>query len=196
MVNITRTEQKIQTKQKIFDAAVTLINENGYRNVSIKDIVNKAAVSTGTFYVHFKSKQDIVSQSYYENLNQFMRKNTPPTTDSAIDQLLTLLDLEFQFAESTGVELTTLAFITNLDTNLSQPGSHFSKRTFTANIRLQIQRAVIDGIIKLPSENLFFLQLESLVRGVMVSWCFANGTFGITDTGHEMALRLINTYRV
>lgn len=40
-------------------AAITVINENGYDNATIKDIVNKAGIPRGSFYQYFNGLSDL-----------------------------------------------------------------------------------------------------------------------------------------
>jgi AcrR family transcriptional regulator len=55
-----RQQQAIATKQKILDTAETLIGERGYDNVSVDDIVAACGVAKGTFYIYFKSKDELI----------------------------------------------------------------------------------------------------------------------------------------
>ena len=48
-----RKQQALETKQKIFQATMELIDENGVENVQIEDISRKANVSVGLFYKYF-----------------------------------------------------------------------------------------------------------------------------------------------
>ena len=56
----TREEQKQETKEKILASAVRLISQRGVKNTSIRDITNEAGVATGTFYLYFTSKEDVI----------------------------------------------------------------------------------------------------------------------------------------
>ena len=47
------------TKEKLFEAAKIIFSEKGYWNTRVSDIVKKAGVAQGTFYLYFKSKEDI-----------------------------------------------------------------------------------------------------------------------------------------
>lgn len=59
-----KQEQKSkETKEKIFAAAKRILQKNGYENLSIKNICEEAGVSNGSFYHHFKTKDDLLS--YY-----------------------------------------------------------------------------------------------------------------------------------
>ena len=52
-----------ETKEKIFQAAKRILQKSGYENLSIKNICEEAGVSNGSFYHHFKTKDDLLS--YY-----------------------------------------------------------------------------------------------------------------------------------
>lgn len=52
-----------ETKERIFKAAKAILQRNGYENLSIKNICEEAGVSNGSFYHHFKTKDDLLS--YY-----------------------------------------------------------------------------------------------------------------------------------
>ena len=55
-----------ETKERIFQAAKQIIQKSGYENLSIKNICEQAGVSNGSFYHHFKTKDDLLS-FYIEN---------------------------------------------------------------------------------------------------------------------------------
>lgn len=52
-----------ETKDKIFRAAKNILQRGGYETLSIKNICEEAGVSNGSFYHHFKTKDDLLS--YY-----------------------------------------------------------------------------------------------------------------------------------
>ena len=52
-----------ETKEKIFQAAKRILLRGGYESLSIKNICEEAGVSNGSFYHHFKTKDDLLS--YY-----------------------------------------------------------------------------------------------------------------------------------
>lgn len=69
-----RREKAILTKNKVFETAIELIKEKGYDNVTISQICENAGVAKGTFYVHYKSKEDIIKESYYSDMSEFVMK--------------------------------------------------------------------------------------------------------------------------
>lgn len=57
---LTRKEQAQLTKKNIYEAAIALIQEKGFDAVSIEDITTRANTAKGTFYLYFKSKEDLI----------------------------------------------------------------------------------------------------------------------------------------
>lgn len=55
-----REQQKLLTQARVLDAAVRVFLEHGYADSSIDDIVTAAAVGRATFYLHFKSKLEVM----------------------------------------------------------------------------------------------------------------------------------------
>ena len=56
-------EESKETKERIFQAAKRILQKSGYEELSIKNICEEAGVSNGSFYHHFKTKDDLLS--YY-----------------------------------------------------------------------------------------------------------------------------------
>ena len=52
-----RRLQAQQTQQAILEAAMVLSRENSFDKVSVRDICQKAGITTGAFYHHFRSKE-------------------------------------------------------------------------------------------------------------------------------------------
>jgi AcrR family transcriptional regulator len=46
-------------KQAIVEAATECFAKRGYHDTSISDIIDRAGIARGTFYLYFKSKQDV-----------------------------------------------------------------------------------------------------------------------------------------
>lgn len=55
-----REKKKEATRQDIFTAAAKFFVEKGYDETSVDDIAEAADVAKGTFYYHFKSKDDVL----------------------------------------------------------------------------------------------------------------------------------------
>lgn len=61
---------KEQKRNSLLDSAFTLFIDNGFNKTSIADIVKKAGVAKGTFYLYFKDKYDIRNHLISHKANQ------------------------------------------------------------------------------------------------------------------------------
>lgn len=50
---------KLKKQEKIFTTAESLFEKRGYKGVSIDDIVKKAGIAKGTFYLYYSSKDEL-----------------------------------------------------------------------------------------------------------------------------------------
>src|SRR4051794_37440613 len=55
-----RDEQKRLTRRRLIDGALAAFERKGYAATTIDDVVAEANASRATFYLHFRSKSDLV----------------------------------------------------------------------------------------------------------------------------------------
>lgn len=54
-----QTRRRLQSRRRLLDAATRLFVEHGYDRTRPQDIARHAGVATGTFYLHFRDKEDV-----------------------------------------------------------------------------------------------------------------------------------------
>jgi len=64
-------DRKDKTRAKLREAVVAEAVEQGFGAVSISGVVQRAQVSAGTVYVHFKNKDDLLQQVFLEIKREF-----------------------------------------------------------------------------------------------------------------------------
>ena len=52
------------TKSQIFNASLRLFGENGYENVSVRNIANAVGIKAASIYTHYESKEKILEECY------------------------------------------------------------------------------------------------------------------------------------
>lgn len=197
---ISRKEQSKLTKEKIFASAVNLISKYGYNNISVDQICKEAGVAKGTFYVHYKSKEDIVRESYYSDMSEYIIMHydniKKEFENLTIKQyIIKFLCLEFKFTQYAGYELTCLAFATNFSSCIPGPCQHLKKREFTKILKELLLKAYENKLIKNSfSVDEVFMYLETGVRGMMATWCFSNGDFNIEEVGTKFVVELVDNF--
>jgi len=100
--NKTADRRIVRTQLAIRDALVTLIKEKGFDALTVSDIVARANINRGTFYLHYKDKYDLLEQTETEILEEiqqiFLRSNSLRTGDAnTVEQLqqLAIMLLEY-----------------------------------------------------------------------------------------------------
>ena len=59
-----RNLRRIRTREKLYDAAITLIAEHGLDDTTMDDIAKLAKVGRSTLFVHFETKLDFLREFY------------------------------------------------------------------------------------------------------------------------------------
>lgn len=86
--------EKMTTKDRILDSALTLFSEKGYDGVGVDLIAEKAGIKGPSLYKHFKGKEDILD-SLIEKVETHYRDNfgsviNPGKIPETMDELITL----------------------------------------------------------------------------------------------------------
>lgn len=85
-------ENKEEKETKLLDSAFTLFTEKGVKKTSVQEIVDKAGVAKGTFYLYFKDKYDVQDyliakkskQLFYDAIASLNEKNIKDYQDRII----------------------------------------------------------------------------------------------------------------
>lgn len=90
-VKRTQAERSATTTQAVVQAARELFGKRGYADVSVAEVVSRAALSKGAIYHHFRDKRELLSavvdQIEGELANDIRARIDP--LDDPIDQLVT-----------------------------------------------------------------------------------------------------------
>ena len=71
-----------KTQEALRDALLVLIVERGYEKISVQDILDRADVGRATFYLHYRSKEDLLRRSL-DRLRELLVKECRPATTGA-----------------------------------------------------------------------------------------------------------------
>ena len=88
-MNTTKGEQ---TRARVIDAAITIMNRKGINNTSIQDIIDETGVKKGNLYFHFGSKDDlgmnILREAWKNYFNYLTRNIRSPDPRGKINDIL------------------------------------------------------------------------------------------------------------
>ena len=61
-----------RTKRLIFDSAIRIFSDCGYRGATMDDIASNAGLAKGTLYYHFTSKEEIFNFIVEEGIQKLV----------------------------------------------------------------------------------------------------------------------------
>lgn len=95
----TREENKLLKRNRILDAAYELFSSKGMHMTAIDEVVKKAGVAKGTFYLYFRDKYDLIDQIILHKSTQVVRQVLIEVREQgekegldAVGQILLVLD--------------------------------------------------------------------------------------------------------
>ena len=87
------------TREKLLKAAIGLFHEFGYNGTSVQDIVSAAKIPKGSFYNHFRSKEELAiaaSDVFYPYALEFLRLENTSSPVTRLRKYLRLTLKEMQ----------------------------------------------------------------------------------------------------
>ena len=86
-----------RTRQMLFQAFFELMNEKGFRAISIQDITDRATVNRATFYAHFEDKYALLDSFIRENFQQLVASKLSDSSSLTNSNLELLVVTVFDF---------------------------------------------------------------------------------------------------
>lgn len=173
-----------ETKAKIFRAAKHILQKKGYEQLSIKNICEEAGVSNGSFYHHFKTKDDLLSYYIEEQPGIDPNLLDLPATPEEAKQAIVYVYLNYvHYCQNLGVE-----FMANYYTpkNQSLNPLIWTKRPYPIVTVSDYLRKAIDAGVVSPTSGLedISTDIRMIVIGNVFEWCLKGG-----DTDFEGNMR-------
>lgn len=167
--NKTIDRRIVRTQLAIRDALVALIKEKGFDALTVSDIVLRANINRGTFYLHYKDKFDLLEQTETEVITEmqhiFLGTNSLPIGDS--DTAGQLQRLAISLLEYVKEHADLMHAFLGLQGNYS----------FITRIRNMAEQNLKLGALSVLSEENFLVPREYLISyvlhanlGVLQAW--------------------------
>ena len=175
-VELSKQQRKSkETKERIFQAAKRILQKSGYEELSIKNICEEAGVSNGSFYHHFKTKDDLLSY-YIEDQPSIDpdRLELPKNKEDAKETIIHVYLNYVKYCKELGVEFMAgyytphnQALNPTIRTERPYPivtVQHYLERALEANaiqLNLKIEEITTD--------------IRMIVIGNVFEWCLREG---------------------
>ena len=197
-----RKAQAVETKNKIYESAEQLFRKYGFDQVSVDSIVERAGVSKGSFYVHFKSKDaliltlmgdyvgkvDLEYRTYLESL---------PAGTKASDILFSLAEkIVDVITDTIGYDVIKIIYgfqitqTVNTDTILGYNRDLY--KIFQNIISQGIQQKEFKPEVNI---NIIAQHFVMAIRGLTYEWCIRSPDFDLKDYVRQHFEILLNGIR-
>ena len=171
-----RKEQARQTEQAILRSALELSRVKSFDKVSIRDICRRAGITTGAFYHHFASKEDLLSRGFAP-LDTYMEEALRGHEDEPpVDRLWRILSAYAHFTEEQGTELVARYYARRLSTPsaASMDPTRFTLRAMLDCLREAEEQGLLAGgqSAEWVADFLF-----RHFRGMVIDWILHRGSY-------------------
>jgi AcrR family transcriptional regulator len=190
----SRQAQAEETRMRIFFAARELLRKQEYERITIKDIVSHARVSVGTFYLYFRTKEEIFFEMHQESDKFFVSELFPSlfgkTTE---DKILSFFEFYAQlFLRQGGLPMVKVMFSPNNKCLLRDaPGSipRMLRDIFMEGMRRGV---LLDDIAPEKAASFFLIA----VRGLLFNWGACDGEYDLVVTMNAFVRKLLKGFLV
>ena len=173
----SRELKAIQTKNRIYESAIKLIEQHGFEHVAIGDICKAAEVSVGLFYYYFPSKNDIIFELYRRADDYFLTEVRKRTSGGSYpEKLRGYLRCYIEFVDNDGIELIKNLYVPT-NTRFIEKGRGM-QLVLEAIIREGQSCGKIDDL-RTPPEWVRFI--FTVLRGIVFDWCLYDGSYDLIE---------------
>ena len=199
---ILRPPQKVRserTQKALYDAASTLMHDYGYDYLTVQNICKLAGVTTGAFYHHFHSMDDILCLFLNKGYEAFIENRNVCLPEDPLARLTELCVLYAAHNESNGVEFVSNYYSTK-NKSLNTIGLSPEDMYVSSNYRARYDSLIAAreaGQIPADTDCVSLNEdICSLTKGIIFDWCLSNGGFDLTSRIRRMVDRFMSTYRI
>ena len=188
-----RQEKAIETKNRIYAAAIELMDRKGFEKITIADISRKAGVSVGAFYHYFKSKNDILAEIFRKADDYYSTQVLPrlnSNTKSVPDLIVEYFDHYAKFNLGSGVEMTQQLFNPKIKFFIKKSRPMLTILQDLISKGQEKQQIRKDATPEEISRFLFIL-----ARGVVFEWSLYEGRYDLRATMRKYIEILVSTLR-
>ena len=168
------------SREKLLDAAIALVNESGMSSLTIRNICDKAGISTGSFYNLFEGKDDLVSYYLRDVFIAYKQKAEEEASGrTALEKIILIYRFYIDCILETGLE-----FVTGLYSAMTNPVFNFLERDADEEVvldrcRQYLEEGIEAGEVKADDNmNEALMRIAIIITGNIYYWCVFDGRVG------------------
>lgn len=169
-----REQKKLIKENRLLDAAYNLFIEKGITNTAIDEIVKKAGVAKGTFYLYFKDKEDILEKLILKKSSEIVKKALQEVSNkefkSPVDKFLAFLEYIIDYLSKNKVLFRFLkkdfswVFYKKITENEQFSELKEAKEMFLKNFKTNYSKEELEIVVFMILELVSSLTYSSIVK--------------------------------
>lgn len=158
-------------KQRILEAGIKLIDENGFKSTSINDIVEAIGVTKGTFYYYFASKEELLKDIHLLYIEDLIHRQDKILANPATTCTRKLYEIIYLLISNIRTKRQSARIFIREIRHLSKDNFD-SIRNKRNEFRINVQQLLEDGVQK--GEFITGCQADIVTLGIlgMANWSF------------------------
>ena len=179
-----KSAEPLDAKQTIIDATIALIKREGADAITVRNVVEETGLSIGTFYHHFRNKDDLMMYFVREESFDGFALQTPPEhfSDRVCELYFHLIDRYLALGE----EFMKSFYTTGnqaLSAYMCEENGTFADGTVMAHCEQEAKAAIETGILKAGSDaHELSMDVCTIVKGSVFEWALSGGKMDIRET--------------
>ena len=177
-----------ENKEIIKEAAIRLIRKGGAQSITVRKVCQEAHLAVGTFYYHFKDKDDLLMSFVREESFDSFSLQTPPDDPAGrTAELYMVLISKYQTFGKDFMKNFYTAWNTALAAYMGEVDGTFSPGTVMARNEKELLAAQAAGFLKKNTDiHRLAMDICTIVKGCVFEWCLSDGQMDV-----EASLRRI-----
>lgn len=193
-----KTAEPMDAKQKLIDATIAIIKREGADAVTVRSVVEESGLSIGTFYHHFKNKDDLLMYFVKEASFDSFELETPLALlpDRIAELYFHLIDRYLDLGEDFMKSFYTTGNQA-LSAYMCEENGHFAEGTVMARCEKEICDAISAGILDEKTDaHELSMDICTIVKGCVFEWALNNGEMDIHRTLTRILKRYIDAFAI
>lgn len=191
-----KTAPPLRAKEKIIAATIEAISDVGTDAITVRNICAKAGISIGTFYHHFKNKDDLLM--YFLKVSDYSSIMATTDTQPIAQRITTLYCALMQRCQTGGLHFMKQFFSASnqsLSAYLCEVNGHFLPDTIMAYCEEILTHAQSNGEISSTADvHIMCRDICSITKGCMLEWCLSERTIDMQATFQRIISNYISAY--
>lgn len=187
-----KEEKNRKLEDHVFNVATELIEEVGYENISVREICAAAEISTGMFYRHFDSKDDLFGFYYDRAVEEFYDSVVGRLEGKPLDEQLIQFEVWLcDFTQDCGLDFNR---------NLYASKNKLMNTDLVHNRMIDItdgflEEAISKGFTLSPGRTAHAVSKDLclITKGVIFDWCAHEGNYDMGEREEDLLRRIIGS---